>query len=109
MTSRSSVSTKPSTYLALVTMVMSVPLLLSYNLKFGPFPRGLVYALAWSWSVVSYFAVPALLATECVVTGWIVLKRTGTERSAVLPWHILAILLAILGETVAIVVSHHRG
>lgn len=100
-----STGTKPSIYLALSTMVMSLPLFLSYNLKFGPFPSGLTYALAWSWSVVSYLSVPALLAAECIVTGWIVLKGSGVDRMTLLPWHILAILLAILGETIAIVVG----
>jgi hypothetical protein len=109
MFSMTSISTKPSIYLALFTMVMCLPLLLSYNVKFGPFPSGLVYALAWSWSVISYFSVPPLLAAECIVTGWIVLKTRGVDRATLLPWHILAILLAILGETVAVVVSRHHG
>jgi hypothetical protein len=105
MISTTSISTKPSIYLALFTMVMSLPLFLSYNLKFGPFPSGLIYALAWTWSVVSYFSVPALLAAECIVTGWIVLKTKGPDRATLLPWHILAILLAIFGETIALVVG----
>lgn len=105
MMSLTSFNSKPSIYLAVSTIVMSLPLLLSYNLKFGPFPSGIIYALAWSWSVVSYLAVPALLAAECIVTGWIVSKTRGVDRATLLPWHILAILLAILGETIAIVVG----
>jgi hypothetical protein len=103
------IAQKPSMYLAIFTMVMSVPLLLSYNLKFGPFPSGLIYALVWSWSVLSYFAVPVLLVAECIVSGWIGLKYAGAERTAPLRWHILAILVAGIGETVAIFVSHRRG
>jgi hypothetical protein len=45
---------KYSRYFAFCTILMSVPLLLSYNLEFGPFPSGLLYAIVWSWAILSY-------------------------------------------------------
>jgi hypothetical protein len=95
-----------SRYLAITTLLMSIPLLLSYNLKFGPFPQGIPYVLVWSWAVVSFFAVPVLLAFECVVAGWIALKAVGVDRK-VLSWHYIAIPLAIIAEIIALYVRRH--
>jgi hypothetical protein len=43
---------KYSKHFAFLPILMSVPLLLSYNLKFGPFPSGLLYAIVWSWAIL---------------------------------------------------------
>jgi hypothetical protein len=97
-----------SKYLAMITIVMSVPLLLSYNLKFGPFPVGLLYAAVWSWAVISYFMVPVLLVLECVVAGYVAMRTTGPERK-VLPLHAIAVLFSAASEMVALFVRRHPG
>ena len=96
---------KYSIYFAFFTILMSVPLLLSYNLKFGPFPSGLLYAIFWSWAILSYFSVPVLLATELILFVW---STLGKSTSApVWPWHALALLIAAAGESLALFVSRH--
>lgn len=92
-----------SKYLAIVTIVMSVPMLLSYNLKFGPFPPGIIYAAVWSWAIVSYFLLPVLLVVEFGFAAWVAFRTVGPERK-VLSWHIVAILIAVAAETTAIFV-----
>jgi hypothetical protein len=93
-----------SRYFAFFTVLMSVPLLLSYNLKFGPFPCGLVYAAVWSWAILSYFAVPILLVTELILLAWSTARRSASGE--VWPWHALALLIATAGESLAVFVSH---
>ena len=96
---------KYSRYFAFFTILMSVPLLLSYNLKFGPFPSGPLYAIVWTWAILSYFAVPVLLATELILLVW---STVGRSTSApVWPWHALALLIAAVGESLALFVSRH--
>jgi hypothetical protein len=92
-----------SKFIAIITIVISVPLLLSYNLKFGPFLPGIIYAVVWSWAVVSYFLVPVLLAVELGVGAWVAFKTVGPERK-VLSWHVAAALIAVAAETTALLV-----
>jgi len=96
---------KYSRYFAFFTILMSVPLLLSYNLKFGPFPSGLLYAIVWSWAILSYFAVPILLATELILFVWSTFGKSTSPPAW--PWHGLALLTAASGESLALFVSRH--
>lgn len=94
-------------FLPAFTILMSMPLLLSWNLKFGPFPTGPLYATLWSWSLLSYFLVPVLLAIEAVLVGRSVLRSHRPLRNQ--RFHVLAISIAAIGEILAIVVSRLKG
>jgi hypothetical protein len=84
--------------IALATILMSIPLLLSFNIKYQWFPRGLGYALLFFWGLVSVIAVPILLAVGIVL--WIVFSRT-CDRSAV-RWGIWGIVVGFIAEIIFI-------
>jgi hypothetical protein len=68
-------ASKPVT---LLTMFMSIPLFLSFNIKYQWFPQGTAYALLYFWGLLSVLVVPALLLLEIILLIYIHL--TSTQR-----------------------------
>lgn len=80
---------------------MSIPLLLSLQMKKDAIPHGEIFMTLFVWLTLSYWVVPLLIALECVTLGWLVIRgtRRGTGRIEML-WHICGIGLGVVGEIV---------
>jgi hypothetical protein len=92
-------------WLPIITIAMSIPLLLSYNIKHLVFPDGYAYVILYTWGLSSVLIVPILLIVECVVTFRIVTQYVAEQRGF-LVWNILAISIAVIAELTFIVVRH---
>jgi hypothetical protein len=89
--------------LPLVTLVMSLPLFLSAQLKSPPaFLRGLPFVALWSWGVLAVAIVPVLIAMESAICAWLLWRRTGYRSP--LSRHAAALLVAVLAEVVFLIV-----
>src|SRR5687767_5400218 len=85
--------------LPVITVVMSLPLFFSLQLKRPPeFLRGLPFVAIWSWGVLGAVTVPMLIAIEGAVCLWLLWNRADTR--AQLSRHGVALLVAILAEVV---------
>jgi len=85
---------------------MSIPLVLSYNIKYFVFPEGYPYVILYTWGLLSVFLVPILLLVECVLTFRMVASRDITDRRSSIVWHILAISIASIAELTFIIVRY---
>jgi hypothetical protein len=85
---------------------MSVPLLLSYNIKYFVFPEGYPYVILYTWGLLSVLLVPLLLLVECVLTFRILASRGITRRPSSIIWDILAISIASIAELIFIIVRY---
>ena len=90
-----------SPQLALLTVGMSLPLLLSFQLKSPPdFLRGLPFILIWTWAVASALTVP-LLAGLHIVACALHCRQSGRGKMPLL-LHATALLVAIVAEVIFI-------
>jgi hypothetical protein len=86
-------------YLPVITLVMSLPLFFSLQLKSPPeFLRGLPFVALWSWGVLAAVTLPILVALEIVMCTWLLLHRTAARSTLWL--HGAAFLAAIVAEFV---------
>jgi len=93
-----------SKVLAIITVIMSIPLFLSYNIKHVLFPEGLPFVFLFSWGLVSVFLVPILLLIEIVVL-WTLLQSPGDNLGSIhVMYTICSICVAILSIAVFYVV-----
>ena len=87
-----------------LTLLMSIPLLMSYNVKYGVFPHGLSYLLFWAWALISVWFVPVLLIVELVQFLRFLKDPTKRRLGGRLQWHLAALCVAIVGEITFLVV-----
>lgn len=73
-------------YLALVTILMSIPLL---------FPPGTLHGLLLSWWLLSTFAVPVLIFLGLIMAVWTLV--THGPKSSFLRWNLLGIAGGVIG------------
>ena len=91
---------------AILTLGMSLPLLLSFQLKTPPaFLQGLPFILIWTWAVVSAITVPVLTGLETVACVFHLRRRKQSEMKLALPLHATALVVAILAEIVFVSAS----
>ena len=82
----------------MLTVAMSLPLLFSFQLKTPPeFLQGVSFVATWTWAVAGAIAVPALAGLE--VAACVVCFRHN-PRSGVLPFHAVALAVAMVAELV---------
>lgn len=93
-------SSKTVKRLALLTVVMSIPLLLSYNIKYQKFPEGLAYGLLFYWGLLSVFVVPVLLILGLVTSTRIFVSSEASSKSSLLAWNLSGILVGAIAEVV---------
>jgi len=87
----------------MLTLVMSLPLLFSFQLKTPPsFLQGLPFILIWTWAVVSAITVPILTGLEIIACVYQLRRRDQGEAKAALPFHATALVVAITAEIVFI-------
>jgi hypothetical protein len=87
--------------LAVLTAVMSIPLLLSYDIKYGRFPAGLPYALLFFWGLLSVVVVPMLLLVGLTM-AFLIVKSSCVSRTGLLRWNLAGILVAVVAELIFI-------
>lgn len=92
--------------LAVLTMIMSVPLFLSYNIKYIIFPKGLPFAFLYFWGLASVPAVPILLVLEIVVLSNLLGFTEIGGRSRELAYTIVAIFAAVASIAVFLIVRN---
>lgn len=86
---------------AILTLGMSLPLLLSFQLKTPPaFLQGLPFMLIWTWAVVSAITVAFLTGLEMVACISHLRRRNRGEMKLALPFHATALVVAIVAEIV---------
>jgi hypothetical protein len=82
----------------MLTIGMSLPLLFSFQLKTPPeFLQGVPFITIWTWAVVGAITVPVLAGLEIVACA---LCLRDNSRSGALPFHAVALAVAMVGELV---------
>jgi hypothetical protein len=85
---------------------MSIPLFLSYNIKYFVFPEGMPYVLLFTWGLLSVIAVPILLFIECFVTLRIVKSAYIANKKSLLVVNVVAIIIASIAGLIFVVVRN---
>ena len=80
-------------YIALVTCLMSVPLL---------FPPAMLGGLLLNWWLFSIYLVPVLIILSLIILLW-TLFSSGTRKRSSLRWNLLGIFVGMLAEVVEII------
>jgi uncharacterized BrkB/YihY/UPF0761 family membrane protein len=93
-------------WLATMTTVMSIPLLLSYNIKYFAFPKGYPYVVLYTWGLLSVLVIPGLLIGEFIAIHRILTSQSVAKKRASLVWNILAMSLAAISEVVFLIVRY---
>ena len=93
--------------LSIVTILMSIPLFLSYYIKYVKFPEGFPFIFFFTWGLVSVPLVPILLVFEIVVLGNLLGSARLENRSRVLAFTLVATLSAVTSIIVFLIVRNH--
>ena len=91
--------------LAIATVLASIPLLLSFNIKYEWFPPGIAYATLFFAGLVSVFVTPVLLIIGFLVMIWIA-KSSDVSRKSLLRWNLAAIAIGSVAELVFVAARH---
>jgi hypothetical protein len=92
--------------LSVATITMSIPLLLSYNIKYGVFPEGMPYVFLYTWGLLSVIAVPILLFTECVVTLRLIKSPYIADKKSLLVLNVVAMTIASIAGLIFVIVRN---
>jgi hypothetical protein len=83
--------------LPVITVLASVPLLFSFQLKAPPaYLKGYFFVFAWTWGIFGALLAPLCVVLECVALLWLYFGQSVRDRSVLL-MHILAVLIATAG------------
>ena len=85
---------------------MSIPLILSYNIKYVVFPEGWPYIMLYTWGLLSVIIVPILLLAECLIIIRILTSQYIVRGRPSFIWHILAITIALISELIFLMVKY---
>ena len=85
---------------------MSIPLFLSYNVKYFVFPEGLPFAFLYVWFLASVFFVPILLLLEIVVLGNLLGFTEIRRKARALTYTLVAIFAAVTSIAAFLVVRN---
>jgi len=89
-------------YVALVTCLMSLPLLLTFNVIYGKPLHGTLYDFLLDWWLLSIYAVPVLIFLGLIILLWSLLLL-GTSRRPCLRWNLSGILVGVLATLLEII------
>src|SRR5215813_14238064 len=92
--------------LAVLAIIMSIPLLLSYNIKYIIFSQGLPFAFLYFWGLASVVLVPILLLLEIVVLGNLLGSTEIRGGSRELTYTLVAIFAAVASIAVFLIVRN---
>ena len=85
-------------------MIMSVPLLLSYNIRYVVFPEGLSFALLYFWGLISVFVVPILFLIEVILVWRLARSSEKSDRKSKLQYSFAAMSVAFVSFVVFLIV-----
>jgi hypothetical protein len=86
--------------LSALTVLMSIPLLLSYNIKYQWF-LAIGYGLLFFWGLLSVFVVPILLLMGLTIT-FLIVKSSHESKPDLLRWNLAGVFLAVVAELIFI-------
>jgi hypothetical protein len=95
--------------LALLTVVMSIPLLLSFNIKYVWFPQGLPYIFLYSWGLLSVLVTPVLMLLGIITTIHIWLSSDVKSKASLFAWNSLGLCVGIIAELVFVAARNSRS
>jgi FtsH-binding integral membrane protein len=84
--------------LAFLTALMSIPLLLSYQINYQRFPEGLPYLFLYFGGLTSVFLTPALLVLSVATTIRIRTSSDLSNKTPLLAWNLAGILVGSVAE-----------
>ena len=87
--------------IALLTILVSIPLLLSYNIKYFKFPEGLPYLFLYFGGIFSVFLTPVLLLISVITTIRILMSSNPSKRWS-LAWNLFGVLVGVVAEVIFI-------
>jgi hypothetical protein len=93
-------SLKTVKLIASLTVVMSVPLLLSFNIKYVWFPQGPTYIFLYFWGLLSVLVTPVLLLLGIVTTIHIWLSSDAKNKASLFAWNSLGLCVGIIAELI---------
>jgi 4-amino-4-deoxy-L-arabinose transferase-like glycosyltransferase len=82
----------------LLTVVTTIPLLLSFNIKYSWFPQGLPYVFLYFGGLLSVFVTPALLLLGFVPMIRIWLSSERSDKISLFGWNALALSAGVIAE-----------
>jgi Na+/H+-dicarboxylate symporter len=91
-------SAKLSKSISVTTAIASIPLILSFNIKYQWFPRA-GYAYLFFAGLLSVLVVPLLLVIGLVIAV-ANLRSTNQWRRANLRWNLIGVLIAVVAEII---------
>lgn len=80
-------------YIALVTCLMSIPLL---------FPPRTLQGLPLNWWLLSIYAVPILIVLGLIITAWTLVTSERSNRSS-LRWNLLGIVVGVIALVIEVI------
>ena len=86
--------------IAIATIIMSIPLMLSFNLKYQWLPQGILYFALFFSIALSFYAVPVLLAVGIIVG--LRIYRSDTADHSLLKWSLWGTSVGLIAEIVYI-------
>ena len=92
-------------FLPIVTIIMSVPLLLSYGFKHQLWPEGFFFGFMYFWLLISTLTVPVLLLIEIIITALIFKSEHTSNQRHLFKWHLLGLTIALVAELIWIIVA----
>ncbi len=85
-----------------VTLLMSVPLFFTVQLKRPPeILHGPAFAAIWSFGVIAAVTLPLFIVAEGAICWW--LLRHPSDMRSRLSWHAGALLFAVVAEAVFVI------
>ena len=97
---------KYSKWIPVATIVMSIPLLLSYNIKYVAFPEGMPYVFLFTWGLLSVFILPLLLFAEFILIVHVIKSPYSVNQKPLLVLNILATAIASIAELTFVIVRY---
>jgi hypothetical protein len=90
-------------YVALVTCLMSLPVILTFNVIYGKPLHGTFYDFLLDWWLLSIYAVPVLIVLGLIIAIWTVVSPKRRKGSS-LRWNLLGIVVGVVAVVVEIIV-----
>ena len=91
-------------WLAALTIIMSVPLFASYQIKHVLFSPGYLFVTLYTWGLIAVLLVPVLLVIEIIFVV-VALRRNASSR--VVGLHAVAIAVAVSAEALFLFVRSY--
>jgi len=95
-------------WIALLTVVTNIPLLLSFNIKYAWFPQGLPYLFLYFGGLLSVFVTPALVLLGFVTTIRIWLSSEGSNKTSLFGWNSLGLSVGVIAEVIFMAARNSR-